>query len=117
MNNDDIFGPVSGLDPDLNIKKLLDDVASILEFISTDELMKLKDRSFREYQDKIEDKFPKFSERYYSIFMKLIRGEDINTLMVMLSIMAKIKEGLITYKEGEIEMGKILAEKYVRKNE
>lgn len=117
MNNNDLFGPISNLDPDLDIKQVLDDVAGILEFIATDELMKLKENNFKEYQDKIEDKFPKFSERYYGIFMKLIKGEDISTLMVMLSIMAKIKEGLITYKEGEIEMGEILANKYVRKNE
>ena len=117
MNNDDLFGPIHDLDPDLDIKQVLDDVANVIEMISTDEMMELKEKDFKKYQDKIEDKFPKFSARYYGIFMKLIRGEDISTLMIMLSIMAKIKKGLMTYKEGEIEMSKILSQKFVRKNE
>ena len=117
MNNDDLFGPISELDPDLNISDVLTNVASILETVSTDEMLDLKKKDFHKYQNEVEKKYPEFSKRYYGIFMKLVNHEDISPLMIMLSIMSKIKAGKITYKEGEIEMGKVLGKRFIKKNE
>jgi hypothetical protein len=117
MSNSDIFGAVEGLDPDLDISKVLDSVAKILETVSIDEMLALKEKDFKKYQDEMEEKYPEFSKRYYAIFMKVIKHEDITPLMVMLSIMSRIKSGEITYKEGEIEMGKVLGKMFIRKND
>ena len=107
----DPYGSETPCFPDVG--KLLDDVNSILECMCTSEMMELKKKDKNEFQTKMEQQFPDFSFRYYTLFLKLLSGEDITPLMSMLATIEKIKSGSLSMEEAEQGIGESLARKYV----
>jgi hypothetical protein len=96
-----------------NVSEIMDSVIEILEYMSNDNIKQLKQNNINEYNDHMETKFEKFAERYYSLFMKVISGEDITPLFNMLHTIEKIKSGELTMDKAEETLGNELAEKYV----
>jgi len=93
--------------PDSN--QILDRVYNILEFISTDEIIKLKLENKPLYLQTVEDNFSDFSERYYALFNHIVNGKDITPLFGMLEQLHNIKSGKSTVEEVEKEVGKGLS--------
>jgi len=95
---------------------ILDQVYLILEFMCTDEIIKLKQTGDKQlYNSTIEEKFPEFADRYYSLFSQIISGNDLSNLFVMLNYIDKVKNGQASLEEVEKQMGKDLSKKYYRK--
>lgn len=94
-------------------EQLLDSVIEIMECMDTSEMKQLKDTDEAEYKLEMEKRFPQFSFRYYSIFQKVISGDDITPLMGMLAQIEKVKRGELTIDEAEKYVGESLAKKYV----
>lgn len=96
-----------------DVPQLLEDIISILEFINKPEMKELKQKNEPEFQLYMEQQFPDFSFRNYSLFLKLLSGEDITPLLGMLAAIEKIKSGQLTLEEAEKSVGEQLAQKYV----
>lgn len=105
---------LDGGEPNLpDVPKLLDQIIKILEYISSDEAIKMKNKDQDEFLNHMEEKFADFSFRYYAIFRKLLSGEDILPLFKMLAEIEKVQKGVKTLDTVEKELGEELANKYV----
>jgi hypothetical protein len=100
-----------------DVKILLKKVTEILEYMCTDEMIALKNEDTGEYNKQMEEKFSVFSNRYYSIFHKLLSGEDLTPLFSMLAAIEKVKNGEVTMETAEKQLGNILAKKYIHEKE
>jgi hypothetical protein len=109
----DIEGERSSQSELPNVHDLLNDVIKILEYMNTPEMQNLKKTEEAQYKLLMEQKFPEFSFRYYSLFQKLITGEDITPLLGMFAQIEKVKTGKITLDEAEKKVGESLATQYV----
>ena len=96
-----------------NVPQLLDDVSSILQCMCTPEMVELKKKDKNQFQIQMEQQFPDFSVRYYTLFLKLLSGDDISPLMTMLVAIEKVNSGKLTAEEAEQGIGESLARKYV----
>jgi len=65
--------------------------------------------TFPHRYQKLSDEFPEFIDEVPNLFMKIVKGEDIEMLSVMIFYMDEIKAGKITMERAEKEMGIILA--------
>lgn len=97
--------------PDLD--QLLTEIINILEYMNNDELLKKKKENYNEFESEMEKKFPYFSFRYYGIFKKILSGEDISTLLQMLTEIHKVQIGEKSIEEAERNLGEQLASKYI----
>ena len=63
-----------------NIEELLDTVIILLENIKKPEMKELKEKAFEEYEDMLykDPQYFPLSRRSYSLFRKIIDGEDIS---------------------------------------
>ena len=122
-----VFDPSGGLEGGVapvnlpDVGEILDKIQEILEYMCTDEIINLKDNDNHndndndngEYVRHMESIFPAFSCNYYSLFQKIISGDDLNHLFSMLGAIERIKDGEITVDEVEKNLGEELAEEYV----
>src|SRR5437868_2663686 len=92
--------------PDSNY--ILDNVIKILEYMNEDEIVKLKEKDQLLYEEKLENQFNEFSEKFYGIFRMIISNEDISPLFKMLSKIDKVKNGKISLENAEKDVGKYL---------
>lgn len=67
---------------------------------------------YTEVYDKMGKEFSDFANRYISIFTKVIRGENLNTIASILYYKDKIAKGLMT----EEQLSDMLATKYLPKH-
>lgn len=93
--------------------RVLNGVQAILEYMCTDEVIELRNKDEVEYEKHMEEKFEDFCDRFYSIFKKVLSGEDITPLMGMLAEIEKVKRGDKTLEEAEQFVGEQLAQKYI----
>lgn len=100
-----------------DVPELLKKVTEILEYMCTDDMIALKSTDSGEFNKHMEEKFSVFSNRYYSIFYKLLSGEDLTPLFSMLAAIEKIKKGEVSMENAEKELGKELAKKYIHEKE
>jgi hypothetical protein len=96
-----------------DIPKLVEDISSIMRFITTDENIQLKKTDNEKYRETCMLKFPIFSDKYYSLFQKIINGDDIIPLCSMLEQLNKVKQGHTTIDKAEETIGDELEEKYI----
>lgn len=95
--------------------KIADAVIDILEVMNTDEMIKLQKQDKIIYEDEMEKKFQDFANRYRSMFMRIISGEDIETLVDMLEAIEDIKSGK-NQDEVENKLKEDLEEKFIYSN-
>lgn len=91
-----------------NANLLSDDIIALLEFMNTDEMVLLKQTDKQAFEQTIEDKFPTFALKYYSILQKIINGEDITPLFQMIKVIDTVNIGNKSAEDGEKDVGKYL---------
>jgi len=91
-----------------NAKSLSDELIQILEFMDTNEMALLKKTDNTAFNQAIEDKFPTFALKYYSILQKIINGEDITPLFEMIKVIDTVNYGNKSAEDGEKDVGKYL---------
>jgi hypothetical protein len=96
-----------------DVPELLDNVSKILTYMCEPEMVELKKKSKEEYTLHMEQQFPDFSFRYYTLFLKLMSGEDITPLMYMLAMIEKVKSGELLMEDAEKAVGEGLARQYI----
>ena len=114
-----VFDPSGGLEGGVapanlpNVTEVLTGVQNILQYMCNDDIIKLKSEDESEYINHMEGKFPAFSFRYYSLFQKIISGDNLTHLFSMLAAIEKVKNGETTLDEAEKGLGEQLAQEYV----
>jgi len=114
-----VYDPTGGLDGEKPVINLVDpgdvlaNVEQILEYMCKDEIIAMKKTDEGEYLQHMEEKFPAFSFRYYTLFQTIINGEDISHLFSMLGAIERIKQGDISLEQAEKDLGNQLASRYV----
>jgi hypothetical protein len=115
-----VYDPTGGLDNDEPVVNLVDvgdilgNVEKILEYMCRDEIIALKNQEDGEYGHHMEEQFPEFSFRYYTLFQTIINGEDLANLFSMLGAIERIKQGKISIEDAEKNLGNQLASQYVK---
>lgn len=67
-------------------------IVEILEYMNTDYITQLRKQDQVLYERTIENQFPDFTEKYYSVLKLLMSGDDITRLMEMLSQLEKVEK-------------------------
>ncbi|MBA42911.1 MAG: hypothetical protein CMF62_02740 [Magnetococcales bacterium] len=96
-----------------DVDTLVEKIATIMEFITTDSMLTLKKENEDDYKIKAMKQFPEFSDRYYSIFQKVINGDDITPLCRMLEMLQKVKKGNISIDNAEEIVGNELEKEFL----
>lgn len=100
-----------GQDDEINTENLpdtdeiLDSVIEILEYMNTEEILKLRKDNKDVFVSTMETKFESFAERYYSVFRMVISGNDLSPLFEMLKVIKQMKFGSISVEHGENQIG------------
>lgn len=102
-----------------DVGKLLDTVSQIIEYMCTDEMIALKEKckqgqTDEDYEFNIEDKFPEFTSKYYSLFKMIIDGEDLTPMYRMFSCIDQVNKGYTTLENVELQLGEELASEYIK---
>lgn len=110
--------PMSDIDEGLpDVPTLIADIAKVLEYISIDSMLELRDRNEVAYKltanELIEKEMPNFHMRYYSLLQRLISGGDISYLLNMLTEIDEVNHGKKTLREAELKLGEELAEEFL----
>lgn len=98
--------------PDPSI--IIEYVEKLLERISDDEMIALEKEDNEKYIEKLEDEFPEFCKKYYSLFLTVASREDLTNLTQMLEQIDKIKNHGKSYEEAEKELGEDLGKQYIK---
>lgn len=98
-----------------DIKDIVDTVIKILEFMSSDEMIELKNTNTMQYEQQVHDKFPEFADKYFSLFSLLLdeKLESISNLFTMLNTLALVKMGKITMETASNGIKEDLSNKYI----
>lgn len=108
ITKDDINGS-----PDLEY--IVKSLTEIFEFISKDEIMKLKDENKLEYDKTLTLKFPEFSDRYFSLFSVILSGEldSMTHLVLMIKTLGMVKAGKISMDTAYAQIREELSNQYI----
>ena len=100
----------------INVDYILDTVVSIMEKMLEEDIQKLKDEDNNKFIQKLEDEFPDFCDKYYSLFRTVIDGNDLTNLYKMLEMIVKVQDKNISIETAEKQLGEELAEEYLYPN-
>ena len=96
------------------IEYIITSIEKIQQHVKKQENIDLMKSNFSTYEEKMHDCFNDFSDKYYSIFYKLIRNEDINPVFDMLEKLMEINKGNLTVEKAEQQIGVAIANKYMK---
>jgi len=94
---------------------IVDHVIEILKYIDDNNLKVMRSENYDDFRNHMEMKFRWFSNRYESLFHKLIRGDDIRPFMQMIKAIDSIQTGKKTVEEAEKGVGDYLRDEFVVK--
>lgn len=100
-----------------DVDKLLDTVYSLMECMDTPEMQALKEKDVTEYEFALEDKFPDFSSRQYSLFKMIVGGEDLTNMFTFFAAIDRVNKGQATLEDVEKQLGQELADQYVHEKD
>lgn len=115
-----VYDPTGGSSGDFNkmslneINKLIDSVTNLVEATKKQDMIKLKKENYNEYENKLSALEPNFSETNYTLFKKIIDGEDISVFFQMIEYLLKINSGKISVEDAENNLGKTLSKKFIK---
>ena len=95
---------------------ILNKIAEIMEFMCTDDMLKLKNTDTEIFNKVVGDHFKDFSERYPSIFDMVIRGDNLDNLLLMVQKIDMVKRNEIDMGQVETDLRDSLAEQYIYPN-
>lgn len=113
----DILNNITGDDlknsPDMLY--VVNTLTEIFTFISTDEMIKLKEDDKLEYDKTVTQKFPEFSERYFSLFSVVLSGEleTMTHLVMMIKTLGQVNSGKISMNTAYARVRDELSDKYI----
>ncbi len=84
----------------------------LLEYMCTDDMRELKEKSPVEYEEHLEQKFESFCNSHYRLFKLILEGGDISPLIGMLGQIEKVKKGELTFEQANAQILQGLAVKY-----
>lgn len=88
-------------------------VQEILDYKNHPSVLRVKSTNINMYNFMMEQKFNDFNLNYPILFRTIIKDEDLTILYKMIDMIKKIENKEIEKFEGEVELGKMLADKYV----
>lgn len=101
MQNKEVFDMSEGAQNLADVDYILTNIIPILKHSKEANIQELKKNSYDEYKMHMEEKFSKFSGEYYSVFQKVISGDDLTPLLKMLSMINKIKKEEFSLEKAE----------------
>jgi hypothetical protein len=96
-----------------DIPTLINTILEIMEFVTSDTMLKLKKEDNKEFILEAFKKFPTFSDRYYGLFQKILAGDDISMAVHMLANLQKVKDGKVTMDKAEEMIGNKLEKTFI----
>lgn len=84
---------------------ILDEIIKILEFMDQTDIQIMRKTEVAQFHALMEEKFSDFADKYYSVFMMVLSGEDLTPLFKMMEIMAEMNSGTKSIKKGEEDVG------------
>jgi len=112
-----VYGDEDVYEPNLpTTESLMTQLMPVLEYMASDEMLKLKHIDKNEYSQNIESKFPAFVDRYYSVYKQFVDadiGVDISPLCEMIKEIDKVNRGVKSFEKAEKRMNMGLAEKFI----
>lgn len=84
-----------------NVDYILGNIIPILEYSKRPDIKKMRLNDYAEYKLHMEARYPKFSDSYYSVFQKVISGEDLSPLLKMLAMVNNIKKNKCSLDDAE----------------
>jgi len=99
--------------PDLQY--VINELTKIFEFISTDEMLSLKESDKVTYDKTLTEKFPEFSERFYALFSVILAGEfdSMTHLVMMIKTLGMVKTGKISMDTAYAHVREELSNEYI----
>ena len=88
-------------------------IVEIKKFAELPEYQTVKKLDRLQFEFALRDIFPTFSEEHPFLFRKIVMGDDLTFLYKMLEGITQIKNGTLSVKEVEQEIGNDLANAYV----
>lgn len=98
--------------PDVN--ELSTNIINLLEYMNNEDVITIMVTDKNQYEKLIFDKFPLFSDKYYSLFKGLQDCDDISKLTRILSDLEKIKQNKTTFETVANRVDNELFDKYVK---
>jgi len=88
-------------------------IVEIKKFAELPEYQEIKKIDRLQFEFALRDIFPTFSQEHPFLFRKIVMGDDLAFLYKMLEGITKIKNGTLSVKEVEQDLGNDLANTYV----
>lgn len=98
-----------------NLDKMLDTLLDVVSVMSNQEMTNLRKTNYPEYEFKMRKEFPAFSINYDNIFTKIIKGEDINTMLMMFTAINKVQKNKASFEEVDKIMMEKLQKEHIHK--
>jgi hypothetical protein len=100
-----------------NVNELLPQVITFVEYIQTPEMIALEKDNEVVYERHLEEKFPEFTEKYFSTFKLLLDRKNLESnlsrLVEMFEVLGKVKEGKIDFRNADMSFKERMNETYV----
>lgn len=113
----DNFTKIAELDKSPETQKIVENIINIMNYISTDEMMVLKNNNFPEFQNHMYEKeeFKDFITKYFSLFTMLIDKQlpPFKNLITMITVRSLFEAGKITDTEAMIYIREHMADQYI----
>jgi hypothetical protein len=87
-------------------------VVCIQEFMKMEQIQEMKTNNYEEYEKLMKGTFPTFASSFECLFEMIIRGDNMDTLNMMLSKFVQIHNGDIDKDKGELAIGEHIAKQY-----
>src|SRR3989304_8874695 len=110
-DNTIIYDPIGN--PSLpDIQYLLKKIIEVMSYMCEDSVNKLKINDYQSYLKHLEFKFSDFCDDYYAVFQKLISGDDIYPLIMMIEKLIDIKNNRSNFEDAEKFVGTFLSDSF-----
>jgi len=99
--------------PDL--KYIINTLTQIFVTISSDDMIEMKTTDKEKYIQTLYEKYPEFSEKYFSLFSVILDGEldSMTHLVMMIKTLCLVKTGQISMDSAFEHVREDLASKYI----
>jgi len=99
--------------PDL--KYVIDTLSQIFEFMTTNDMITLKELNIESYKQNIRTKFADFEERYFSLFNVILDGEldSMTHLVMMIKSLCLVRTGQISMDTAFANIREELSNHYI----
>jgi hypothetical protein len=91
-------------------------VELIQQFMQVPQMIELRKNDYKEYEKQMQEIFSTFYKGFECLFEMVIRGDNMETLHMMLNQFVKIHKGEISRDDGELAIGEHIAKNKITVN-